>query len=559
MVLHTVDERDTFKNEALLAQDGNYVRAAIRYHLIDTPERLNQRIAANFRLRFASATLTVDSIKQIAKAISVKMMSRTSSLAAPSRKVDMERAAVLVREIDATLNPDVVLDAQQLETVQKIISSQHGLHIISGGAGTGKSLLTKLLATQLAGRGVALTATTGNAACQLSCMAHTVHTTFSIHSAVYLDANFSNSPECMLFISKCSVFFIDEFSMLHNRNFDTVLARIMKAQGLTCMSDVLLHNLVVLVGDHAQLPPFCACSDSFKVDGVCPMHHIFSNSFFKQALKTDRYHNLSVNHRCGSFSRFLDNVRSASPETPLTQQQVNDALSDCLHPDYDPTPADYVITSHRALAAKYNHRLLHEDHGPNVTTVGLAIRQQLEHEQQHQIEFLELPGPAQEVPKRKSTGNLLDTASPSGVRRCPRFVFFLYIAVGLGAPVRITRNIDITRKMVRGAAGVVADLRFKHNVLTSIEVQLENGGKIVSFSRMTPVCVWAADRKLMFQEFPLMLKYASIVHSVQGCTLTKNIFIDIECFAPGLGYVALSSNTNRSRIRIKRMPSVEYH
>jgi hypothetical protein len=38
------------RNEALLAQDGNYQRAAIRYHLIDTPDCLNERIAANFRL-----------------------------------------------------------------------------------------------------------------------------------------------------------------------------------------------------------------------------------------------------------------------------------------------------------------------------------------------------------------------------------------------------------------------------------------------------------------------------------------------------------------------------
>jgi hypothetical protein len=72
-------------------------------------------------------------------------------------------------------------------------------------------------------------------------MARTVHTTFYIHCAVYLDANFASSPECMLFIDKCFVFFIDEFSMLHNRKFDTVLARIMKARELKCMSDVLLH------------------------------------------------------------------------------------------------------------------------------------------------------------------------------------------------------------------------------------------------------------------------------------------------------------------------------
>jgi hypothetical protein len=73
---------------------------------------------------------------------------------------------------------------------------------------------------------------------------------------------------------------------------------------------------------------------------------------------------------------------------------------------------------------------------------------------------------------------------------------------------------------------------------------------------MTPVCVWAADRTLIFQEFPLMLNYASTVHSVQGCTLTKSVLIHIDGFAPGLAYVALSRNTNDSQIRIKRMLSV---
>jgi hypothetical protein len=118
------------------------------------------------------------------------------------------------------------------------------------------------------------------------------------------------------------------------------------------------------------------------------MHHIFLNSFFKQALKTDRYHDLSVNHRCGSFSPFFDNVRTSSQEKPLTQEQVNDAISDCLHPDYDPTPADYVRTSRRALAAQYTHRLLNEDYRPDVRTVGLAITEQLEQQQQHPVKFL---------------------------------------------------------------------------------------------------------------------------------------------------------------------------
>jgi hypothetical protein len=78
-----------FRNEVLIAQDGNYVRAATRYHLIDTPKRLSERIAANFSLRFTAASLTVDSIQHASNFISVKMASPMCSLAAPSRKVDM--------------------------------------------------------------------------------------------------------------------------------------------------------------------------------------------------------------------------------------------------------------------------------------------------------------------------------------------------------------------------------------------------------------------------------------------------------------------------------------
>jgi hypothetical protein len=86
MVLHNVDERDSFQKRGFACTDGNYVRAAIQTHLIDTPERSNKHIAANFKLRFASASLDVDSIKQIANAMSVKMASPMSSLAAPCRK-----------------------------------------------------------------------------------------------------------------------------------------------------------------------------------------------------------------------------------------------------------------------------------------------------------------------------------------------------------------------------------------------------------------------------------------------------------------------------------------
>lgn len=148
----------------------------------------------------------------------------------------------------------------------------------------------------------------------------------------------------MLLFRNSSVFVVDEFSMLHNQHLNTMLQRIMQAQYRSCLDDVLANNLILLVGDHAQLPPVRACSGHFKIDEVCPMHHLSYNSVFREAVVAGAFHDLSVNHRCGKFAEFLNRVRSATPDNPLTQAEIATALGELVGPEYVPTPDICIMT-----------------------------------------------------------------------------------------------------------------------------------------------------------------------------------------------------------------------
>jgi ATP-dependent exoDNAse (exonuclease V) alpha subunit len=100
---------------------------------------------------------------------------------------------------------------------------------------------------------VVVCASTGAAAVRLHPSATSVHRKFGIPPrAKYLTPLFpGNYLPIDLF--SADVIFIDEFSMLTRELLDFALYRLQQVGG----PDVLKHKLVVLVGDHMQLPAVC--------------------------------------------------------------------------------------------------------------------------------------------------------------------------------------------------------------------------------------------------------------------------------------------------------------
>jgi hypothetical protein len=149
-------------------------------------------------------------------------------------------------------------DESQLNTLNKILEQPYGIHMLSGGAGTSKSFLTRLLAIVfiMQGKGIILSAASASAAKLLSSHANTVHSTYGVNS---FSRTFSSLDSCSAALASSTVHFIDEYSMLHGLHFDVVLQRIRTAQACDSINTMLQKNLIILVGDEAyyHLSSYC--------------------------------------------------------------------------------------------------------------------------------------------------------------------------------------------------------------------------------------------------------------------------------------------------------------
>ncbi|MEG2606634.1 MAG: AAA family ATPase [Mucinivorans sp.] len=141
-----------------------------------------------------------------------------------------------------------------------ISTSQQGdIFILNGYAGTGKTTLIAALVTTLESLSIeySLLAPTGRAAKVMS--QYSGHNAHTIHKKIYRRSSAGASGgtfSLQLNKSHDSIFIVDEASMLSNGSFDT------SSFGSGCLLDDLLQyinsgarNRLILVGDHAQLPP----------------------------------------------------------------------------------------------------------------------------------------------------------------------------------------------------------------------------------------------------------------------------------------------------------------
>lgn len=122
---------------------------------------------------------------------------------------------------------------------------------ITGGAGTGKSYLLRVIVYSLmsAGKNVVVCAPTGIAAANVGGM--TIHTTFNFNSNALIQPKRKKpirrvTPP----IKGADVVIIDEISMCRLDVFEAVVASIMKAETVSG-----IHKQIIVMGDFYQLPP----------------------------------------------------------------------------------------------------------------------------------------------------------------------------------------------------------------------------------------------------------------------------------------------------------------
>lgn len=238
----------------------------------------------------------------------------------------------MLEEAAAAVPTPIVLDASQQAAVE---AAGRGENLfVTGGAGTGKTLVVKRIVDSLraAGKTVAVTATTGVAA--LNCGGTTLH-----HFAG-MSQSFQDLPpeECARRInakrhvvhrlSKTDVLVIDEISMLEASTLEKVHVAAQMARNNFFKPFGGLQ--LIFCGDFLQLPPISARGQAIPYPFFSPVWQQLNLNVVTLATKFRQQSDTS-------FQSVLDAVREAK----LEQEHI-DALQQCVRRHQDAIDDSYV-------------------------------------------------------------------------------------------------------------------------------------------------------------------------------------------------------------------------
>jgi len=367
--------------------------------------------------------------------------------------------------------------------------------LITGCAGTGKSMLVNRIKTELIKNGVytpdqiAVTAMTGIAAINISgrTLAKTLRigiekTCSDMEKRVGgLLRWLKNMPRCLI---------VDEVSMLGGEHFDELHKLYKKALSFLPkrkrkLRGRCLFDQVILVGDFFQLPPI---HDVF----------LFESETFRKYIKTVAELKHVYRQTDPLFLEILAQVRSGS-----VCRQVETILNLCLRPlDESDGIKPTVLFSLNKNVNSYNLRNLDELTGQE--RLYKAVDKIRKEEQQKLLDGMTL------VPKE--------------------------LKLKVGAQVMHLRNVN---GLVNGSRGVVVGFEKRHypmvrwtsgRVCTVEPFEFEytiNGGT-------------RQEETIVRKQLPLKLAWAVTIHKSQGLTIDKAIIETRNIFEYGQFYVALS-------------------
>ncbi len=450
----------------------------------------------------------IDVVRQILGLRPVKVGDLAAEVAPPPPMQQTARNGTTSISLSEDIS-DIEVVPEYTQT-KALVEANASLIFITGGAGTGKTVLIRYLRNVLRCP-MAIVAPTGVAA--LNAGGVTIHSLFHLPPKVIQPEDVKRVYDRRLY-NKLELLIIDEVSMVRPDVLDGVdkFLRMNRGSG-----DPFGGVQVLLIGDLFQLPPVTPRDEQlalrnmgystdffFGSKGIaeCQLAPILLRRVFRQ--------------RDRDFIALLDDLRKG--------QNVSEAL--------------------RIINARCVSSATAQDGGVVLTCTNRAA------DARNMQELSNLPSRSRTYVGR-ITGEFR-----IGKHKLPAP---MDLTLKAGAQVMFTKN-DSNRRWVNGTLGRVAQIEAR-----TVWVQVTEGGVSGTFE-VAPV-TWdkyryeydpSEDRIIArvvgrYTQLPLMLAWAVTIHKAQGKTLSK-VIVDLgqRAFAPGQVYVALSRARSLDDIRLAR-------
>jgi ATP-dependent exoDNAse (exonuclease V) alpha subunit len=258
-------------------------------------------------------------------------------------------------------------------------------------------------------------------------------------------------------------------------------------------------KLVILVGDHAQLPAICYCHLP-DTENYCQKHYVYNAIDWNSTT----YHTLETSIRHVEDPEYCSFLNIICCRTPM-EEEISSVLNNCyIDEDLVEQYIDdktTILCTHRKDVDDYNNLILHKKFPAN------------------QIYVIQLETNARNVEHIQSWV------------KNKRFNHMQHVA--LGALVMLTKNIDLKVGAANGTTGIVTKLEFDlEDNVCSISIALNPSRYVQIVGKKSIQNKYDFQGHFYKASFPLMLGYAIRGHKSQGATISSKVMIHIrESFA----------------------------
>jgi len=394
----------------------------------------------------------------------------------------------------------VQLSEQQRETVDLAAAGKSVF--VTGGAGTGKSVVLREIIRRLPQATTFVTASTGVAACIVQ--GTTLHQFSGLGSSEPAEAEqqsrrISRSAAGERW-RRCKALVIDEVSMVCGNTLDA-LDRV--ARAVRGRSEPFGGIQVIACGDFFQLPPVSR-------DGTAPL--AFESRVWKRLFKHTVQLQQVFRQSNESFIRLLEEIRWGRCSAATAAQ----------------------LRSLRVDPAKEAARVV----GEPVATRLMTHRSDVD--RINALELERLPGPERVFEARDSGDEAAQRQLRGGCTAAT------VLTLKEGAEVMLLKSLSQQRGLVNGARGTVVGFAGSQGLPV---VRFPNGEQL-TVQRETWTVPSASGRVATRNQVPLALAWAISVHKAQGVSLDRVDVSLAKVFEAGQAYVAFSRATSLEGLRV---------